>query len=453
MEETSRTTSPYSVVSEFEGTLLKSNDPFSYFMLLAFDASGVIRFAFLLFLCPVTTLLNVFSYKNAALKLMIFVATAGLRESEIELVARDVLPKFYMDDLSMDTWTVFGSCKKRIVVTRMPRVMVERFAKQYLIAEEVIGTELIVNRFGFVTGLIQETDIDTTVLNRVAALFVDQKPHLGLGRRSVSTTFISLCEPPKPVIFHDGGLMKRPTPATALIILLWLPFGIILAVIRILGALIFPMWLIPYVISLSFCRVTVKGKPPPTTAGNSRGVLFVCNHRTMIDPLVLSYALGRSIPAVLISDLSRFYDILSPVPIVRFTRNRDVDAVIMKEELSKGDLVVCPEGSICYQPFVLRFSALFAELTDRIVPVAINCRFGFFQRPLRSWSGLYLIFLFMNPTLDYEITFLDQLPLEATCSSGKCPYDVANHVQRILAETLGFECTQTGRKAKYNVLT
>lgn len=96
---------------------------------------------------------------------------------------------------------------------------------------------------------------------------------------------------------------------------------------------------------------------------------------------------------------------------------------------------------------------MFAELTDRIVPVAVNCRFGFFQRPLRSWNGLYLFFLFMNPTIEYEITFLDQLPLEATCSSGKSPYDVANHVQRILAETLGFECTQLGRKAKYTVLT
>lgn len=96
--------------------------------------------------------------------------------------------------------------------------------------------------------------------------------------------------PPKPVIFHDGGLMKRPTPANALIILLWFPFGIILSVRSFSQCGSYLM---------SFCRVTVKGKPPPK-AGNSRGVLFVCNHRrTMIDPLVISYALGRSIPAVL----------------------------------------------------------------------------------------------------------------------------------------------------------
>ncbi|CAN6887417.1 unnamed protein product [Brassica oleracea] len=326
--ETSKATSPHSVVSEFEGTLLNRDDPFSYFMLLSFDASGVIRFALLLFLWPVTALLNVFSYKNAALKLMIFVATAGLRESEIELVARDVLPKFYMDDLSMDTWT------------RMPRLMVERFAKQYLIAEEVIGSgSLILKSVSLLLLHVNNWYRANREPIWFCYRFVDQKPRLGLGRRPASIKFISLCEgnqqvevqPPKPVIFHDGGLMKRPTPANALIILLWFPFGIILSVRSLsqCGSYL-----------VSFCRVTVKGRPPPK-AGNSRGVLFVCNHRrAMIDPLVISYALGRSIPAVLISELSRFYDILSPVPIVWFTRNRDVDAVVMMEkELSKGDLV------------------------------------------------------------------------------------------------------------------
>lgn len=193
--EQGRTTS-ISVVSEFEGTILKNADSFSYFMLVAFEASGLIRFAILLFLWPVITLLDVLNFRNAALKLMIFVATVGLREPEIESVARAVLPKFYMDDVSMDTWRVFSSYKKKVVVTRMPRVMVERFAKEHLRADEVIGTDLIVNRFGFVTGLIRETDVDQSVLNRVANLFADQRPQLGLGRPAVttSTTFFSLCE-------------------------------------------------------------------------------------------------------------------------------------------------------------------------------------------------------------------------------------------------------------------
>ncbi|VVA97215.1 unnamed protein product [Arabis nemorensis] len=82
----SPTTSPHLVVSEFEGAIPKNEDSFSYFMLVASEASCIIRFTILLFLWPVIALLDVFGYKNASLKLMIFIATAGVHESEIELV-------------------------------------------------------------------------------------------------------------------------------------------------------------------------------------------------------------------------------------------------------------------------------------------------------------------------------------------------------------------------------
>ncbi|XP_010491155.1 PREDICTED: glycerol-3-phosphate acyltransferase 7-like [Camelina sativa] len=470
----SSTTTSYSVVSELEGTLLKNPKPFAYFMLVAFEASGLIRFAILLLLWPIIALLDVLGYRNGSLKLMIFVATAGLHKSEIESVARAVLPKFYMDDVSMDAWRAFGSCERRIVVTRMPRVMVERFAKDHLRADEVIGTEIIVNRFGYATGLIQETDVDRSVSNSVANLFAVGRPQLGLGRPVISTspTFLSLCEEqvhapvpsnynghnqrlhvqPLPVIFHDGRLVKLPTPGTALVILLWIPFGIILAVIRIFVGFLLPLGAIPYVSRIFNIRFIVKGKPPaPATAGNP-GVLFVCTHRTLMDPVVLSYVLGRSIPAVTYS-ISRLSEILSPIPTFRLTRIRDVDAEMIKKELSNGDLVVYPEGTTCREPFLLRFSALFAELTDDIVPVAMNYRVGFFHATTaRGWKGLDPIFFFMNPRPVYEVTFLNQLEVEATCSSGKSPYDVANYVQRILAATLGFECTNFTRKDKYRVL-
>ncbi|KAI4338095.1 hypothetical protein L6164_016447 [Bauhinia variegata] len=169
------------VVSELEGTLLKDSDPFSYFMLMAFEASGLIRFVVLLILWPVIRLLSMVGMEDATLKLMIFVAVAGIPESEIESVARAVLPKFYMDDLEMGAWRMFSSYKKRVVVTKMPRVMVEWFVMEHLRADKVIGSELI-TRLGFATGLIEYGSIDT-IAGKVAKLFNNEETTLGLGRK------------------------------------------------------------------------------------------------------------------------------------------------------------------------------------------------------------------------------------------------------------------------------
>ncbi|KAK6122099.1 hypothetical protein DH2020_044162 [Rehmannia glutinosa] len=441
-----------SVISELEGTLLKDPHVFSYFMLIAFEASGLIRFALLLSLWPV-------------------IPTAGVPLSEIEAVARAVLPKFYLDDINMEAWRVFSSCDKRVVVTKMPRIMVERFVKEHLRADDVIGTELSTNRFGLVTGFVK--DDFGSIAKSVAVLFGDEEePCLGLGRPNsgCGPLFLPLCKEqchppfaankkhdhhiirPLPVIFHDGRLVKRPTPSTALLILLWIPLGVLLAVIRITVGLMLPMWATRHVAPLLGGRVVVKGNPPPRPSGSTSGVLFVCTHRTLMDPVVLSTVLRRRIPAVTYS-ISRLSEILSPIPTVRLTRIRDVDAQKIKRQLEKGDLVVCPEGTTCREPFLLRFSALFAELTDQIVPVAMNYRVGFFHATTaRGWKGMDPIFFFMNPRPIYEVTFLNQLPAEATCSSGKSPHDVANYVQRILAATLGFECTNFTRKDKYRVL-
>ncbi|XP_048135477.1 glycerol-3-phosphate acyltransferase 5-like [Rhodamnia argentea] len=456
-----------SVVSEFEGTLLKDPDLFSYFMLMAFEASNLLRFVLLLLLWPVIGCLDAVGMEDYGLKLMIFVALAGVPESEIEAVSRAVLPKFYMDDLNGDAWREFSGYEKRVVVTRMPGVMVERFAKEHLRADEVIGSELTVNGFGYATGFV-EGGVHAAS-NHVDKLFGDgERPSKGLGRRGLS--FLSLCkeqkhppfagkqynlEPPEPlkVIFHDGRLAKRPTPVMAFLTLVWMPVGIVLAVIRIVVGLILPIGIMRIIAPILGGRVIVKGKPPPPVSRDkASGVLFVCTHRTLMDPVVLSTALGRKIPAVIYS-LSKLSEILSPIPTIRLTRTREADREKIKDQLSKGDLAVCPEGTTCREPFLLRFSALFAELTDQIVPVAMNYRVGLFHATTaRGWKAMDSIFFFMNPRPIYEVTFLNQLPVEATCSSGKSPIDVANYVQRLLGTTLGFECTNLTRKDKYRVL-
>ncbi|KAH6805671.1 glycerol-3-phosphate acyltransferase 5 [Perilla frutescens var. frutescens] len=461
-----------SVVSELEGTLLKDPNVFSYFMLVAFEASGLIRFVVLLVFWPVIRLLELCGRGDHGLRLTVFVATAGVPLGEIEAVTRAVLPKFFFDDLNMEAWRAFSAYDRRVVVSKMPRIMVERFVKDHLRADHVVGAQLSVNRFGFATGFFKHDNIP----NDVAQLFrADQQPTLGIGRSNscgCAPYFLTLCKEkchppfsdrkstghgdhffrPLPVIFHDGRLAMRPTAPAALIILLWIPLGVLLATIRISVGLMLPMWAIPHVAPVFGGRVVVKGTPPPPASAANSGVLFVCTHRTLMDPVVLSSVLRRRIPAVTYS-ISRFSEILSPIPTVRLTRIRDVDGRNIKRELEKGDLVVCPEGTTCREPFLLRFSGLFAELTDRIVPVAMNYRVGLFHATTaRGWKAMDPIFFFMNPRPIYEVTFLNQLPAEATCSAGKSPHDVANYVQRILAAALGFECTNFTRRDKYLVL-
>ena len=160
----------------------------------------------------------------------------------------------------------------------------------------------------------------------------------------------------KPIVFHDGRLVQKPTHLTALLIILWIPGGFIIACLRIAAGALLPMPWVSTVWRALGVRVTVKGTPPPPAqqSTNQSGVLFICSHRTLLDPIFLSVALGRPIAAVTYS-LSRLSEFLSPIKTVRLTRDRSKDAAMIKELLRKGDLVICPEGTTCREPFLLRY--------------------------------------------------------------------------------------------------
>nr|XP_025678896.1 glycerol-3-phosphate 2-O-acyltransferase 6-like [Arachis hypogaea] len=464
----------HTVVADMDGTLLIGRSSFPYFALIAFEVGGFLRLLFFLLASPLAAILYYFVSESAGIQVLVFASMAGMRLSSIESVARAVLPKFYSGDLHPETWRVFSSCGRRYVLTANPRVMVEPFLKEMLGADIVLGTELESYK-GRATGFVCKPGVlvgknKADVLKKT---FGDEKPDIGLGDRLTDAPFMSLCKEayivppkpqvkavtseklPKPIIFHDGRLVQKPTPLNALLTLLWIPLGFPLACLRIAAGSLLPMPLVYYAFWALGVRVTIKGTPPPPANKSSgqSGVLFICSHRTLLDPIFLSTALGRPIPAVTYS-VSRLSEIISPIKTVRLSRDRATDASMIKKLLQEGDLAICPEGTTCREPFLLRFSALFAELTDELVPVAMVNRMSMFHgTTARGWKGMDPFYFFMNPSPAYEVTFLNKLPKDLTCGSGgKMSIDVANYIQRLIAATLSYECTNFTRKDKYKAL-
>ncbi|GFP87869.1 glycerol-3-phosphate acyltransferase 1 [Phtheirospermum japonicum] len=455
---------PQTLVCDIHRCLLRSGSFFPYFMLVAFEAGGLLRALFLLLSCP---LLWVLDYE-LRMRVMIFITFCGLRFKDMDSVSRAVLPKFYLENLNLHAYQALASAGSKVVVTSVPRVMVEGFLKEYLSVDRVVGTEL--HSVGqYFSGLLSREGL--VVKHRaVKELFGEKRPDIGIGSSSFHDhLFISLCKEaylvsrdenksimprekyPKPLIFHDGRLAFLPTPLATLSMFMWLPVGILLAVFRLFVGICLPYKLAILLGVASGVNIRLKGRAP-SKSENGRGVLYVCTHRTLLDPVFLSTSIGKPLTAVTYS-LSKMSEILAPIRTVRLTRDRKQDGETMQRLLAEGDLVVCPEGTTCREPYLLRFSSLFAELADEIVPVAMNTHVTMFYGTTASGlKCLDPIFFLMNPRPSYSVEILGKVPREFTCGGGKSSHEVANYIQGKLGHALGFECTTLTRRDKYLML-
>ncbi|XP_042482234.1 glycerol-3-phosphate acyltransferase 1-like [Macadamia integrifolia] len=457
------------LVCDIDGTLLRSESFFPYFMLVAFEGGSIVRAFLLLLSCPLLWVVN----HELKLRVMVFITFCGLRKKDMKSVGRAVLPKFFLENLNLQAYEVLASTGKRVVFTSVPRVMVEWFLKDYLDVSDAVATELhsVGNYF---TGFPSDSGL-LVKHKALKELFGDRKPDIGLGSSSPHDhLFISLCKEgyvvnkedhnkrgssvmprerhPKPLVFHDGRLAFLPTPFATLSMFLWLPLGLTLAIFRLCLGIFLPYNIALILSSWSGVNIRAKGFIPSKSSKRSKGVLYVCTHRTLLDPVILSTVLGKSLTAVTYS-LSKVSEFLAPMKTVSLTRDRKQDGETMQRLLSEGDLVVCPEGTTCREPYLLRFSSLFAELADEIVPVAINVHVSMFYGTTASGFKCFDPFFFlMNPSPSYHVQFLGKVPRELTCAGGRSSFEVANHVQRQLADALGFECTTLTRKDKYLML-
>uniref|UniRef100_A0A0E0MU11 Phospholipid/glycerol acyltransferase domain-containing protein n=1 Tax=Oryza rufipogon TaxID=4529 RepID=A0A0E0MU11_ORYRU len=464
--------------------LLPAVDAFTFFMVVAVEAGGFLRGLLLLLVYPLLCLLlgDGDGGGGARARAMATVALVGLEEREVARVGRAVMPRFLMAAAAAEGAEAVRAARRSVAVSAtLPRVMVEAFLREHVGVDAVVGPELR-SVAGVVAGIMDDADAARVAARRLRALLGDEMDQgeadgagaavglVGEGRSGGTVHYLFsryYCkekskwrplprrrEYPRPLVFHDGRLAFPPTPSAALAMYAYLPFGVALAVSRIIALSLLPYGRATFLVgALTGVHYRLVGAGHDAAGGGGGGRLYVCNHRTLLDPIVVAAALGKPVTAVTYS-LSRVSEMIAPIRTARLTRDREEDRRSMAALLARGDLVVCPEGTTCREGYLLRFSPLFAELGADVNPVALDARVDMFHgtstTPAAKWMDPF--YFMMNPKPSYRVEFLPRAAPAPAAEDGGDSIRVANRVQRQIGEALGFELTGMTRKDKYMML-
>ncbi|XP_024988352.1 probable glycerol-3-phosphate acyltransferase 8 [Cynara cardunculus var. scolymus] len=237
-----------SVAADLDGTLLKASLSFPYYILVAIEAGSLLRGLILLLCVPIIAVVYVFISEDFAGRMLIFVSFSGVKVSDIEVVARGVLPPFYAADVRSDSFQVFDSCQRKVIVTANPVVMVDTFVKDFLGGEKVLGTEIEVNpRTNRATGFVKEPGVLVGKWKKFAILkeFGEDLPDIGIGDRKSDHDFMSICKVGYMVPKDHSASMVSPDSlktqpvfhkvqqASVMITYIRLPFRFILSFARV----------------------------------------------------------------------------------------------------------------------------------------------------------------------------------------------------------------------------
>lgn len=201
-----------SIAADLDGTLLKASLPFLYYVLLAIEAGSLLRGLILMLSLPIIAIVCIFISEDLAGKILIFLAFFGVKVSDLENASRAVLPWFYAMDVRSDSFELFDSCRRKVVVTANPTVMVDAFAQEFLGADKVLGTEIEVDPWTErATGFVKAPGILVGKLKKMAVQkeFGEDMPDIGLGDRKSDHDFMSICKVRFPLNFLFQNILEK----------------------------------------------------------------------------------------------------------------------------------------------------------------------------------------------------------------------------------------------------